>query len=262
MEAPLGHSMNEPVFLGVEQRLKEKLGLSALPHEPQTFDIDLDEDGPLREEYLPKRRVSNGGCSSGHCSDLGNDTQNGALAHQRPMTSLQTGIGLPPPAKWSPAGDEPICRSSGRTGPIYVPVQPPLGPHYVGTVPAIYHPWPTAGLPYIPFGHHSEGDYTANAFSVPQYTYWTPISCPSAIQHPQPVCASDYYAGPNHVRGYSLGRFDYRCSDMGLLSDGTGCHPQPTASWTPLRQYGYVTSRQSLAARPPPLNHQSTWIRA
>lgn len=260
MEAPLGHSMNEPVFLGVEQRLKEKLGLSAPPHEPATFDIDLDENGPLREEYLPRRRVSNGGSSGDHGSDLRNDSQNGVLVHR--MLPLQGSISLPPPAKWSPAGDEPICRPSDRTAPMYLPVQSSLAPHYVGTVPTIYHSWPTTGPPYAPFVHHQEGDYVANTLPIPRYTFWAPMSCPSAVQHPYPVCTSDYYAGPNHVRGYSLGGFDYMRSDVRLSSDGTGCHPQPTASWTPLQQYGYVTSRQSLAPHPPPLNYRSTWIRA
>ncbi|KAI9574902.1 hypothetical protein HD554DRAFT_2325417 [Boletus coccyginus] len=253
MEAPLGHSMNEPVFLGVEQRLREKLG-------PETFDIDLDEDGPLREEYLPRRRVSNGG-SCGHSSELRNDSQNGAPVHF-PMLPLQGSMNLPPPAKWSPAGDEPICRSSGRIAPMYLPVQPSLAPHYVGTVPTVYHPWPTTGPPYPPFGHLPEGDYTANTLPIPPYTYWAPTSCPSAMQHPYPVCAADYYAGPNHVRGYSLGGFDYMCSDIRLSSDGTGCHTQPTASWTPLHQYSYVASRRSLAAHSPPLNPRPTWIRA
>ncbi|KAH0839714.1 hypothetical protein J3R83DRAFT_652 [Lanmaoa asiatica] len=259
MDAPLGHSVNDPVFLGVEQRLKEKLGLSVLLHEPDTLDIDLDEDGPLREEYLPRHRASNGGSSGGHGSELRDDSRNGGSGHQHHMLPLQGSISLPPPAKWSPAGDEPICRPSGRTGPMYVPVQPSLTPHYIGTVPTAYHPWPTTGLSYAPFGHNPEG--TVNALPIPQYSYWAPINCPSA-QLPQSACTSDYYTGPNHVRGYSLGGFDYRCSDVRLLSDGAGCHTQPMASWTPLHQYGYLTSRLSLAPYPPPLNHRSTWIRA
>lgn len=252
MEAPLGHSMNEPVFIGIEQRLEEKFGLSTLPHEPGAFDIDLDEDGPLREEYLPRRRVSNGGSSH---------SQNGASVHHHTLP-LQGSISLPPPAKWSPAGDEPICRPAGRTAPMYLPVQAPLAPHYVGAVPTVYHPWPSTGPSHAPFGHHSEDGYMANALPIPRYTYWAPMSCPSAAQHPYPICTPDYYAGPNHVRGYSLGGFDYVCSDTRLSSDGTECHTQPSASWTPLHQYGYLPPRQSLAPHPPSLNYRSTWIRA
>lgn len=261
MEAPLGHSINEPVFLGVEQRLKEKFGLSARPYEHETFDIDLDEDGPLREEYLPKRRVSNGGSLSGHGSELCDHPQNAISVHHR-MLPLQGSISLPPPAKWSPAGDEPLCRPGGRTAPVYLPVQPSLAPHYAGTVPTVYHPWPVAGPQYAPFGHHPEGDYAVNALPIPRYTYWAPMSCPSALQHPYPVCTSDYYAGPSHVRGYSLGGLDYTCSDIRLSSDGTRCRTQPVTSWTSLHQYGHPTSRQSLALHPPPLNYRSTWIRA
>ncbi|KAF8450763.1 hypothetical protein L210DRAFT_268146 [Boletus edulis BED1] len=259
MEAPLGRFMNEPVFLGVEQRLKDKFGLSTLPHEPETFDIDLDEDGPLREEYLPKRRVSNGGSSGGHGLELRNHSQNRASVHHHRTLPLQGSVSLPPPAKWSPAGDEPICRPSGRTAPMYLPVQPTLAPHYVGTVPTVYHPWPTTGLPYAPFGHHSEGDHAVNTLPIPRYAYWAPMSCPSAVQHPYPVCDSDYYTGPDHVRGYSLGGFDYVCSDIRLSSGGIA---HPAASCTPLHQHGYLTSRQSLAPHPPSLNYRSTWIRA
>src|SRR5258705_5114179 len=44
----------QPVFLGFEERLREKEATMAV----DVLEIDLDEDGPLREEYLPKRRAS------------------------------------------------------------------------------------------------------------------------------------------------------------------------------------------------------------
>ncbi|KAF9247002.1 hypothetical protein BU15DRAFT_39031 [Melanogaster broomeanus] len=235
MEAPLGYSSNGPVFLGVEQRLREKFGLSSSSDE--SFDIDLDKDGPLREEYLPKRRVSNGISSRSHLS-LNN----------------QASAALPPPAKWSPAGDEPIYRPSDRTGAIYIPVQAPLAPHYVG--PAVYQAWPTASLPYVPLGQHPD---VANPLSMSHYPYWAPVNR-SAMQQPQPFCASDYYTS-NHSRAYSHGGFDYRCGDIRTTSDSVGYHTQPTASWTSLEQYGYVTSRQPLGPHPP-LNYRSTWLRA
>ena len=242
VEAPLSHPMNEPVFLGVDQRLKEKLGFRTLIFEPETLDIDLDEDGPLREEYLPRRRVSNGDSTGARSSELRDDTQNGAV-HHRHMSSLQGDISLPPPAKWSPSGDEPIYRPIGRTGPAY----PSFAPQYVGTVPAVYHAWPAFTLPYTPF-RHPEGDCTTSALPIPQYTYWAPLSCSSAVHPPQPVRNTDYYAGHNHIRGYSVPAFD-------------GCHLQPPASWTPLHQLGYVASRQSLAPHPPTLDYRSTWLR-
>jgi len=257
MEAPLGHAMNEPVFLGVERRLKDKMGLSVLSQEPDPIDIDLDEDGPLREEYLPRRRISNDGSSYGYGPEFSHP-QNGASVH-RSLPS-QDGVSLPPPAKWSPAGDEPIYRPGGRTASMYLPVQPSLAPHYVRAVPTVYPPWSAAVPPYAPFRHHPEGDYSVNALAIPRYTYWAPM--PTTVQPPYPICHSEYYAGPNHVRGYSFGGFDYLCSDIALSSDGTGCLTQPTASWTPLHQYGYLTSRQPLAPHPPPPNIRSTWIRA
>lgn len=78
----------EPVFLGIESRILEK------DHERQgagdfdPIDFDLDEDGPLREEYIPKRRSS--------------------ASFSLPETA-KVDRELPPPAQWSPgAADSPV----------------------------------------------------------------------------------------------------------------------------------------------------------
>ncbi|KIJ19977.1 hypothetical protein PAXINDRAFT_152970 [Paxillus involutus ATCC 200175] len=255
MEAPQGHFSNEPVFLGVKQRLKEKLGLSSLD-EPESFDIDLDKDGPLRDEYLPKRRVSNGSSTRSRTSESRMDAV--SLHHSHIWLNSQVSAALPPPAKWSPAGDEPIYRPSDRTGAIYIPVQPPLTSHYIGPAPAVYQAWPTANLAYVPLRHHSDGDSAANALPMSHYPYWAHLNR-SATQHPQPFCTSDYYTGSDHTRGYSHRGFDHRCSDIRMTPDGTA-YTQPVI-WRSLEQYGHITSRQPLGPHPP-VNYQSTWLRA
>ena len=77
----------------------------------EILDIDLDEDGPLREEYLPKRPVSNA-----------RDTEPARI----PFKPIAPGRTLPPPAKWSPEHDEPIMWSHSRPVRSYLAPQPPL----------------------------------------------------------------------------------------------------------------------------------------
>ena len=48
----------QPVFLGLEERRRERLDPTIPESSSETLEIDLDEDGPLREEYMPRRRVS------------------------------------------------------------------------------------------------------------------------------------------------------------------------------------------------------------
>ncbi|KAI6105508.1 hypothetical protein F5141DRAFT_1216291 [Pisolithus sp. B1] len=123
MEAPLGHSSDEPVFLGVESRLREKFGSVSSCGDWDSFDIDLDEDGPLREEYLPRRRASNG---------------SGSVGDHRPLPPYRPSIGQPtsllPPVRWSPPGNDCL---SNRTGAVFVATHPPLPTHYVAA-PAMY----------------------------------------------------------------------------------------------------------------------------
>jgi hypothetical protein len=105
-------SGNLPVFLGLEERRKDQLAKDALTNE--IMDIDLDEDGPLREEYMPRRRSTGGHASRRVFQE---EIPRDEFVHKVEKT-------LPPPAKWSPAGDEPILRERNRTSGHYLPVQP------------------------------------------------------------------------------------------------------------------------------------------
>ncbi|KAI5125042.1 hypothetical protein M0805_007466 [Coniferiporia weirii] len=63
------------------------------------YEIDLDEDGPLREEYIPKRRTSH--------------SRSQSAAHTRGVPDVQDILQmqtspLPPPSEWSPQADPPL----------------------------------------------------------------------------------------------------------------------------------------------------------
>ncbi|KAF8532287.1 hypothetical protein JB92DRAFT_3104088 [Gautieria morchelliformis] len=97
----------DPVFLGLEECKKECEQERLAKEQVKLLDLDLDEDRPLREQYLAKKpRMAD---------RLKGDRK--AIEHMMK--------GLPPPAEWSPATDPPIH----RTRPTYQAVQrPPPAP--------------------------------------------------------------------------------------------------------------------------------------
>lgn len=107
-----------PVFIGLEERRREHAAKEAATEKSnnEILDIDLDEDGPLREEYLPKRRVNN--------------PRDPELTRV-PFKPIAPGRMLPPPAKWSPEHDEPIMWSHSRPVRSYLAPQPPLKPPHI-----------------------------------------------------------------------------------------------------------------------------------
>ena len=94
-------SLTEPVFspllvFDFERKVKQSCISSFDP-----FEIDLDEDGPLREEYVPKRRTSR----------ASSDTRNHLTSFER-RGDLQMSP-LPPPSAWSPHAD-PLYHDAKR----------------------------------------------------------------------------------------------------------------------------------------------------
>ena len=117
----------QPVFLGLEERRRERLDPTSVEPGPETLEIDLDEDGPLREEYMPKRRVSRNDYfrdETGVILGAPFGLVNGIEWERAPQMQK----GLPPPAKWSPAADEPLRRDGIREPTHYMAVQPPPVP--------------------------------------------------------------------------------------------------------------------------------------
>lgn len=80
-----------------------------------SYEIDLDEDGPLREEYVPKRRTS----QSRSISSFPTPSDIRPSVHAMPQ--------LPPPSEWSPHADPPVGERRGRRD-IYLPVQAQFAP--------------------------------------------------------------------------------------------------------------------------------------
>ncbi|KAG0705422.1 hypothetical protein DFH29DRAFT_799990 [Suillus ampliporus] len=237
MEAPRSHPSSEPVFLGFEQRSKEKL----TSHEP--YDIDLDEDGPLRQEYLPRRSVSNGSSMSRRSAGSASRIEGERKELRESMTS-QNGTTLPPPSKWSPAADEPIRRAGDRPA-LYMPVQPP----------AVC--WASA-IAYVPV----KLEYSSVSYSkpAPSNDYYYPQSV--IVQPPsQPCCNADPFSPPNSGFSYPHVGFDYPCGQVRMSFDGTGYASQPMANWPSAEPYGFAAPRVLFGPHPP-INYQPSWIRA
>ncbi|TDL29443.1 hypothetical protein BD410DRAFT_22397 [Rickenella mellea] len=122
--SPSSRCHYEPVFVGLAGRVREKAVELQCP-ENDPLEIDLDEDGPLREEYLPRRRQSaiSDACYLSQYDNIVDESPTEAgIAHQKRRDSTQTS--LPPPAKWSPQADPRIERERDRSKSKYVAVQP------------------------------------------------------------------------------------------------------------------------------------------
>lgn len=158
----------QPVFLGLEERRRARLDPTSVETRPEALEIDLDEDGPFR-------------------------LVNGIEWERAPQMQK----GLPPPAKWSPAADEPLRRDGIREPTHYMAVQPP----------------PIPPLLVMPL-------YPSNGHSMAYAHGWGP-GAPAFLLPPPPVFGQpfDY----NHVR--SIPVIDGRHH---LLQDGGHCWPQST----------------------------------
>lgn len=113
----------EPVFYVLDEEKKEISEREQAYADVDVLEFDLDEDGPLREEYLPKRRISSASRPS--------------QSQERMMDRT-----LPPPAKWSPAADEPLISGPVRSHTQYVAPQP------ISRVHATQQPPPPPPAPF------------------------------------------------------------------------------------------------------------------
>lgn len=247
MEAPLGHPSDEPVFLGVDQRLRGKFGFANNCGDADSFDINLDEDGPLREEYLPRRRAGDNNASR----HIGPDRGSLLLSHYQ-STTQSCMASLPP--KWSPTGVEPVPHSNNRVGAIYVPAHPPLPARYVTPALATY-PWTAALATYSA----SDGDYLGNYTGLSHNPCWCPPPQIRSLQEVQPCYSLDVLRTCSNGGGFR-GTFDRACGE-GRIPYSTGPHPFTTTTWVHPEPYNYVPSRQPLGPHPS-VNHPSNWLRA
>ncbi|KAI0081685.1 hypothetical protein K474DRAFT_1129406 [Panus rudis PR-1116 ss-1] len=179
-EAGIASQQNpgQPVFLGTEERQRASEALYGGDH-VDMLEIDLDEDGPLREEYLPRRRVS--GASSTRY----------VRSQERVVEPERM---LPPPARWSPQGDEPLMHR--RVQSQYMAPQPVMQLPPAPVAPMAYQEMaqPPRGWPWGPSPEH--------------------LTRMPALVHPQqPAYGYGYVAPPSHARSHSL---SYHASTAGL----------------------------------------------
>ncbi|KAI0353567.1 hypothetical protein OH77DRAFT_1438015 [Trametes cingulata] len=225
-----------PVFVNLDEPKKDKVD----KHDAYTDDvleIDLDEDGPLREEYLPRRRLNS-----------------------KPLYSAdytRNEHTLPPPSKWSPSADEPIIRDPARGHGQYVAPQPM-------SQLAMAPPPPPA--PFHPSLDANRSSWGMGSYGVRQEPIARPhvFAPPPPVFHP-PVGGFEYgYALPGHhghsrshslsygqvvgeqvpgrVRSYSQTRYDHGYGDN-HIAEARYLPPPPVASqWTTYDRIGFPTS--------------------
>ncbi|KAF9055022.1 hypothetical protein BDZ89DRAFT_1097789 [Hymenopellis radicata] len=244
----------QPVFLGLEERRKEKLEREQAAMSVEVADFDIDEGGPLREEYIPKRRVS--GAASIRSERSRENVLDISMDWARPAEPVK---GLPPPAKWSPAGDEPILRDRNRGGAQYVAVQPSTIPYHM--VPYPHHevsyqtPWP-AGYVHAPMA-------MAYAYEVPTLhplPVYGPVAFAVPVSHSRSQSHYSYQdtSDPhNHLRSYSQSHFPYKCGDLRMSAQELPSPPGMDGRWD---------MPQQLHAPPayplhPSVGYPSAWLR-
>ncbi|KAH8105929.1 hypothetical protein BXZ70DRAFT_403411 [Cristinia sonorae] len=227
-----------PVFVGIVDQHKEERYDQSCEEDVDVLEIDLDEDGPLREEYLPKRRVS----SAGH----GRRVQ-----YQERVEVDRT---LPPPAKWSPAADEPISRDQLRLHQQYTVAPAPHAIPQLAMQPAPppFHQalglnrriWAADG--YAP-KRESMGrnvfdplpQYSARPHqpAYPAYEYGyapQPHSRSQSFSYSQPVLGQSQ----GHLRSYSQTRYDTGYGDVRMSEPYYGL-PPTTYQWSAMDRPSY-----------------------
>jgi hypothetical protein len=219
----------QPVFLGLEERRREKLGRTVSESSSEALEIDLDEDGPLREEYMPRRRVNRNDSFRDGNGDMILGSPFGLDKGFEREHASEMPRGLPPPAKWSPAADEPLRRGGIREPTHYMAVQPPLGPPLLVMPP---YPSSSHGMAYTHWGTR------APAFHLPPHP---PLMLDQLYDHNHVRSISlidgshfPFQVG-GHTRSQSQARIEYSCSS----SDAKLPHRLPELYWTGAEQYGY-----------------------
>ncbi|KAF5369992.1 hypothetical protein D9758_001305 [Tetrapyrgos nigripes] len=257
----------QPVFMGLEERKKEHFTKEQALN-ADVSDIDLDEDGPLREEYMPRRRISGAGSTRSAGSE--NHPPTRPQIWEADKNTIEHC--LPPPAKWSPAGDEPILRENNRAYGRYVAVQPTpahnvhpyqLLPTYQPTHEIAYgNPWlGHAAFPAakpLPFMGHAF-DFSAVHHPPPPPAY-NPLLIPFPLSHSRSNSYShdqDTSQSHNHMRSYSQSQFEYRCSDLRMTANELPSVPNET--WGPAGHYAYPPAPAFVPH--PSVSYQSAWLR-
>jgi hypothetical protein len=159
----------EPVFTGLDQRQQEKATQYAVQ------DIDLDEGGPLREEYLPKRRSSTSAARDYRSSQQ--------VKLPRPSSLVFVDRQFPPP-KWSPEVDEPVRRNGDNSSRSLAPPRAsyeappaPAAPMFHAQAPPAPQQWPVSGsysfqprYAYADAGYAAHRGGSGSSYGVPVFS--------------------------------------------------------------------------------------------
>lgn len=265
VQAPTPDSFSplpRPVFLGLEERKQEKVDGQYGPS-VDILEINLDEGGPLREEYLPRRRTNAGAHAS---RDVQPPSQIVDVENVPAPTGVPTKT-LPPPAKWSPSGDEPILRDRNRSSGHYVAVQPsqtqvyPIAyrPHDVACNPSWDAPFgvPFKGYPTYGFGH------APVPMNAPTYTLY-PQPTTHAMTHSRSQSLfydSDNFGPRHHGRSLSqAGDFRDKCGDMHTMPQEHLPTYENEPHWIDTGRYMYPMLGYAPAIAIPTVN--TAWLRA
>ena len=200
-----------PVFVTAEDKRKGETETSNRrpPESVDVLEINLDEDGPLREEYLPRRRTS------------------GSSSNGRDNTTA--GV-LPPPAKWSPSADEPIISRASQLRAAYVAPRP-IGQPSMQMMQA---------APAFPKPYDSRDDWSMEdmdypglaAFTYAGYEYPYPSfqghSRSQSLSYNQAIGESSH----GRFRSYSHTRYDQPYSDVRLSGSQYLLPPQVASRWS------------------------------
>ena len=217
-----------PVFVTLDQK-KEPVGYEET-YLDDVLEIDLDEDGPLREEYLPRRRANH------RSSNFDFD----------PFVKLPE-RSLPPPAKWSPAGDEPIIRDASRIHCQYVAPQPlshpPIAPAPFAPPMDLHHAsWSMSGYMMAQEPISRPPVFAPPVFHapVPGFEYGYPMATvPHGHARSHSLSYNQAIADqvPARLRSYSQTRFDHQYSNV----RATEAHYVPS-HWSTYDRVGFPTS--------------------
>ena len=196
----------QPVFVVLDQK-KDTTGYEEA-YLDDVLEIDLDEDGPLREEYLPRRRTSH------RSSNFDFD----------PFVKAPE-CSLPPPAKWSPTGDEPIVRDASRVRGQYVapqalshaPMVPALPP-FPPTMDSYHTSWSMGGYVMAQDPISRPPVFAPPpVFHAPSYEFgYTMPAAPHGHARSHSLSYNQAIADqvPARLRSYSQTRFDQQYSHV------------------------------------------------
>ncbi|KIY73792.1 hypothetical protein CYLTODRAFT_406502 [Cylindrobasidium torrendii FP15055 ss-10] len=258
MQAPAACNFDptqpEPIFVGLDERRRESLEKER-QQAMELSEFDMDEGGPLREEYIPKRRVN---AVAPIRSDV--SRENIQDPGRWPRMS-EHGKELPPPAKWSPAGDEPILRDRNRTSGHYMAVRPthgyPIAPYAQDIRYQAQHHWSAGYVPQQPMSMAYPYDAPHHQ-GVPVYRQPLPYAVPMSHSRSQ---SSQYYQeaveSRNRLRSFSHSQ--PACGDMRMSAAHDFCSPPgldgPWARVVPNTQYAPLNPHVA------PASYHPQWLR-